>query len=126
MREPLAGTSLAVKDVIDVAGVVTGAGNPAYASDHEPAAKNAPAVDQLVAAGATVIGKTITGELAYSLAGGQHLLPHTGERGHIRGGSSAGSAAAVAAGCANLRWAPTLAARSACRRAIAGGSSAGP
>ncbi|MBV8928994.1 MAG: glutamyl-tRNA amidotransferase, partial [Mycobacteriaceae bacterium] len=98
---PLAGTTLAVKDVIDVAGVVTGAGNPAYARDHAPAVRSAPAVAQLVAAGATVIGKTICDELAYSLAGNNihYGTPlNVAAPGHIPGGSSSGSAAAVAAG----------------------------
>ena len=102
---PLAGTTLAVKDVIDVAGVVTGAGNPAYAHGHEPAVESAPAVRLLVAAGATVIGKTITDELAYSLAGTNihYGTPvNVAAPGHIPGGSSAGSAAAVAAGLCDL------------------------
>jgi amidase len=102
---PLAATSLAVKDVIDVAGVVTSAGNPAFARDHAPAVANAPAVAQLVAAGATVIGKTITDELAYSLAGTNihYGTPvNVAAPGHIPGGSSAGSAAAVAAGLCDL------------------------
>jgi amidase len=102
---PLARTVLAVKDVIDVAGVVTGAGNPRYAHDHEPAIENAPAVAQLVAAGATVIGKTITDELAYSIAGtNMHYGTPTNVAapGHIPGGSSAGSAAAVAAGLCDI------------------------
>jgi amidase len=102
---PLAGVSLAVKDVIDVAGVVTGAGNPAFARDHPPAAANAPAVQWLVDAGATVIGKTVADELAYSLAGTNihYGTPvNTAAPGHIPGGSSAGSAAAVAAGLCDL------------------------
>jgi amidase len=102
---PLSGTTLAVKDVIDVAGVVTGAGNPAYARDHAPATANAPAVAQLVAAGATVIGKTLSDELAYSLAGTNihYGTPvNMAAPGHIPGGSSAGSAAAVAAGLCDL------------------------
>ncbi|HME47048.1 amidase family protein [Mycobacterium sp.] len=102
---PLAGTTLAVKDVVDVAGVVTGAGNPAYARDHEPATENATAVAQLVAAGAIVVGKTITDELAYSIAGRNvHYGTPTNVAapGHIPGGSSAGSAAAVAAALCDL------------------------
>jgi amidase len=102
---PLAGTTLAVKDVIDVAGVVTGAGNPAYARDHAPATASAAAVTRLVAAGATVIGKTVTDELAYSLAGTNvhYGTPvNVAAPGHIPGGSSAGSAAAVAAGLSDL------------------------
>jgi amidase len=101
----LAARTLAVKDVIDVAGVVTGAGNPTYARDHGRAARSAPAVQRLVAAGATVIGKTITDELAYSLAGTNihyETAVNVAAPGHITGGSSAGSAAAVAAGLCDL------------------------
>ena len=101
----LAGATLAVKDVIDVAGTVTGAGNPTFAADRPPAKVHAEAVELLVAAGATVIGKTITDELAYSLAGTNvHFgTPvNTAAPGRIPGGSSAGSAAAVAAGLCDL------------------------
>jgi amidase len=102
---PLAGKTLAVKDVIDVAGVVSGAGNPTYARDHPPATANAPAVQRLIDAGATVIGKTICDELAYSLAGTNiHYGTPTNVAapGHLPGGSSSGSAAAVAAGMCDL------------------------
>jgi amidase len=102
---PLSGKTLAVKDVIDVASVVTGAGNPAYARDHKPAARSAPVVDQLVAAGATVVGKTICDELAYSVAGNNihYGTPvNVSAPGHTAGGSSSGSAAAVAAGLCDL------------------------
>ena len=101
----LAGVSLAVKDVIDVAGTVTGAGNPDFAADRTPAVAHATAVELLVGAGATVIGKTITDELAYSLSGtnvhfGTPVNPAA--PGRIPGGSSAGSASAVAAGLCDL------------------------
>jgi amidase len=102
---PLAGTRLAVKDLYDVAGTITGAGNPTYAAGQVAATSNATAVDLLVAAGASVIGKTITDELAYSLSG---TNVHDGTPvnvaapGRVPGGSSAGSAAAVAAGLADL------------------------
>ena len=102
---PLAGMTLAVKDVIDVADTVTGAGNPTWAATHAPAAAHASAVAALVAAGATVVGKTITDELAYSLSGTNvHLgTPiNVAAPGRIPGGSSAGSAAAVAAGLVDL------------------------
>jgi len=102
---PLEGTTLAVKDVIDVAGVVTGAGNPTFAATRAVATENAEAVERLVTAGATVVGKTITDELAYSLSGtnvhfGTPLNSAAPDR--IPGGSSAGSAAAVAAGLCDL------------------------
>lgn len=98
---PLAGVTLAVKDVIDVAGRVTGAGNPDLAASRAPADRSAPAVDALVAAGATVVGKTVTDELAYSLGGDNphFALPiNVAAPGRSTGGSSSGSAAAVAAG----------------------------
>jgi amidase len=101
----LAGKSLAVKDVIDVEGVVTGAGNPTFARDHAAASESACSVVQLVAAGATVVGKTITDELAYALSGTNvhYGTPrNVAAPGRIPGGSSAGSAAAVAAGLCDL------------------------
>jgi amidase len=102
---PLAGESLAVKDLFDVAGTVTGAGNPTFAAGREPAAASATAVQRLVDAGASVVGKTITDELAYSLAGTNvHFGTPTNVAapGRTPGGSSVGSAAAVAAGLVDL------------------------
>src|SRR4030095_15856890 len=102
---PLAGRTLAVKDVIDVAGRVTGAGNPVIAAQRPPAGRTAPVVQRLVDAGATVIGRTVTDELAYSVSRtnvplGTPVTP--AYPGHEPGGSSAGSAAAVAARLADL------------------------
>ena len=102
---PLAGRTLAVKDVIDVAGRVTGAGNPVIAAQRPPAGRTAPVVQRLVDAGATVIGRTVTDELAYSVSGTNvHLGTPVNPAypGHEPGGSSAGSAAAVAARLADL------------------------
>ena len=102
---PLDGVRLAVKDMFDVAGTVTGAGNPTFAAGRAPATTSAAAVQRLVAAGATVVGKTITDELAYSLSGTNvHFGTPRNVRapGHVPGGSSAGSAAAVAAGLVEL------------------------
>ena len=97
----LSGLSFAVKDLIDVAGSITGGGNPDWLRTHGPAARSAPAVEKLLAAGATLNGKTITDELAFSLEGvnahyGTPLNPACPDR--IPGGSSSGSASAVAAG----------------------------
>ena len=98
---PLSGLTFAVKDLIDVAGHVTGGGNPDWLRTHAAAARSAPAVDQLLAAGARLSGKTVTDELAFSLEG---VNAHYGTplnsacRDRIPGGSSSGSASAVAAG----------------------------
>jgi len=102
---PLAGVRLAVKDVIDVAGQVTGAGNPAFAAGRAPATVHAASVQRLLDAGASVVGKTVLDELAYSLDGRNlhHGTPvNVAAPGHLAGGSSSGSAAAVAAGEADL------------------------
>src|SRR5690242_9857571 len=61
--------AFAVKDLIDVAGHITGGGNPDWLKTHAPADRSAPAVTRLLAAGATLTGKTITDELAFSLEG---------------------------------------------------------
>ena len=98
---PLAGFDFAVKDLFDVAGVVTGFGNPDWARTHAPAAATAPVVLTLAQAGARLRGKTVTVELAYGLTGenvhyGTPVNPAAPDR--FPGGSSCGSAAAVAAG----------------------------
>lgn len=98
---PLAGLSFAVKDLFDIQGKVSFCGNPDWGRTHPAAAANAPIVDRLLAAGASVRGKTHTDELAYSINGEN---PHYGTPvnpnavGHIPGGSSSGSASAVAGG----------------------------
>ncbi|MGA7802760.1 MAG: amidase family protein, partial [Gammaproteobacteria bacterium] len=65
----LNGLGFAVKDLIDVAGCVTGGGNPDWAAGQKPASCSAPVVQMLLDAGASVIAKTITDELAFSLEG---------------------------------------------------------
>jgi amidase len=101
----LAGLSLAVKDIFDVEGYVTGWGNPAHAAEARPAPKNAPAVQALLDAGARFAGKTQTEELAFSMVGQNVHFPHPvnpAAPGRITGGSSSGSAAAVAGGLADI------------------------
>ena len=91
---PLHGVPLAIKDLADVAGAVTGAGSPKLAANR--AAQDAAVVARLRAAGAVVVGKTRTHEFAYGV-----LTPGTAnpwDLARIAGGSSGGSAAAVAAG----------------------------
>ncbi len=102
---PLAGLTLAVKDLYDVAGYPTGGGHPMLREATGPRQRNAPAVEMLLAAGARFIGKTQTDEFAYSMNGenahyGTPLNPRAA--GRIPGGSSSGSAAAVAAGLADI------------------------
>ncbi|TGG92092.1 amidase [Natronospirillum operosum] len=97
---PLDGLTFAVKDVIDVAGHVTGLGNPTWRQTHGPAPAHAQAVSTLLAAGARLIGRTHTDELAYSLAGQNAHYgtpPNPALPGAIPGGSSSGSASVVAA-----------------------------
>ncbi|MFT3803582.1 MAG: amidase [Burkholderiaceae bacterium] len=101
----LDGVRLGVKDLIDVGGDVTGGGNPDWAASHGPAARDAHCVGALRRAGARVAGKTISDELAFSLEGenAHYGTPrHPIDPGRLPGGSSGGSAAAVAWGEADL------------------------
>ncbi|AWB33714.1 amidase [Orrella marina] len=89
----LAGLAVGVKDIFDTADMPTGYGSSAY-EGHQPD-RDSWAVQRLRAAGAIIMGKTVTTEFAYTHAGptrNPHNLAHT------PGGSSSGSAAAVAAG----------------------------
>ncbi len=98
---PLAGLTCAVKDIYDVAGHKTGFGSPDWLRTHEPAARTAPAVQMLLDAGAHLVGKAHTEEMAWSLTGenAHYGTPvNVNAPGRIPGGSSSGSAAAVAAG----------------------------
>ncbi|MEO7403090.1 MAG: amidase family protein, partial [Burkholderiales bacterium] len=102
---PLAGLTCAVKDMYDIAGERASGGSPEWLSTHPPAAKHARAVQQLLDAGATIIGKTLCDELFYSVTGanaryGTPINPRA--LGRLPGGSSAGSAAAVAAGACDI------------------------
>lgn len=98
---PLAGLTFAAKDIYDVAGAKTGFGCPDWLRTHEPAARTAPAVQMLLDAGAHLVGKTHTEEMAWSLTGenAHYGTPiNINAPGRVPGGSSSGSAAAVAAG----------------------------
>lgn len=102
---PLTGETLAVKDIFDIAGLVTGGGNPQRASESSPAIKTAPAVQSLLDAGAHFIGKTQTDELAFSMMGRNAHFPYPvnpAAPDRVTGGSSSGSAAAVAGGLASI------------------------
>jgi amidase len=98
---PLAGLTFAAKDLFDVAGHPTGGGNPDWARAHPIPTRHAWAVQRLLDAGATLIGKTITDEVSLGILGenpfdGTPLNPRAPQ--HVPGGSSSGSASAVAQG----------------------------
>jgi amidase len=98
---PLSGLTFAAKDIFDIAGHVTGGGNPDWRASHQAAERTAWAVQVLVDAGATMVGKTITDEVTRGIFGenahdGTPVNPRA--PGRVPGGSSSGSAAAVAGG----------------------------
>ncbi len=105
-RGVLDGVRLAVKDLIDVQGATTGGGNPGWAASHPAAAtSDAACVAALRMAGARVVGKTVTDELAFSLEGENafHGTPrHPLAADRLPGGSSSGSVVAVAWGEADV------------------------
>jgi amidase len=102
---PLTGLGFAAKDIFDVEGQVCCCGNPDWLSSHAPATRTAPVITRLLDAGAALVGKTITDELAYSL-NGQNFHYGTPRNGgapdRIPGGSSSGSVSAVANGAADF------------------------
>jgi amidase len=98
---PLAGLTFAAKDIFDVAGYITGGGNPDWRATHAPAERTAWVIEALVEAGATMVGKTITDEITRGIFGeNAHYGTPVNPRapGRVPGGSSSGSAAAVAGG----------------------------
>lgn len=101
----LAGLGFAVKDLIDVAGWPTGGGNPDWPAYAGTPTRHAGVVAALLAAGASVVGKTITDEISLGILGEN---PHDGTPanpaapGRVPGGSSSGSAAAVAGGACDF------------------------
>src|SRR2546425_7815019 len=102
---PLAGLTFACKDLFDVAGYPTGGGNPDWARQHPIPSRHAWAVQRLLDAGATLIGKTITDEVSLGILGenpfdGTPLNPAAPDR--VPGGSSSGSASAVAQGLCDV------------------------
>lgn len=98
---PLRGLSFAAKDVFDIAGVPTGNGQPTWRQTHPAPERHAAVVAKLLDTGASLAGKTVCDEMCYSLAGdnvhyGAPVNPAAPDR--SIGGSSSGSAAAVAGG----------------------------
>ncbi|NRD07851.1 AtzH-like domain-containing protein [Rathayibacter agropyri] len=102
---PLGGLDVAVKDLFAIEGQRIGAGVPAYFAGARVEAATAPAVAQLLAAGASVRGIAQTDEFAYSIAGrnsGYGTPPNPAVPGAVPGGSSSGSATAVSLGQAAI------------------------
>ena len=96
---PLAGLTFGLKDLYAVAGHRTGFGSPDWLRTHPPAERSSSVLTRLLDAGATMVGRTHTEELAFSLTGenahyGTPINPAA--PGRVPGGSSSGSAAAVA------------------------------
>jgi amidase len=101
----LKGFTAAIKDLYDVAGYRTGGGSPEWLESTQPAETHAGAVQKLLDAGATIIGKTICDEFFYSISGanahyGTPVNPRAPSR--LPGGSSSGSAVACATGACDL------------------------
>jgi len=101
---PLAGIPIGVKDLEDAAGYVTTLGSVAYA-DRPPASSDSVLVSRLVSAGCVVVGKTNTPELGWKADTDNEIFGPTlnpWNLDHTPGGSSGGSAAAIAAGMVPL------------------------
>ncbi|MFC5470254.1 amidase [Cohnella suwonensis] len=101
----LKGMTFAVKDVFGIAGYVSGAGNPEWLRTGRAATRHSEAIVRLLAQGARLVGTTHTDELMYSLNGenahyGTPVNPKA--PGRIPGGSSSGSAVAVASGAVDF------------------------
>ncbi|CAA6658829.1 unnamed protein product [Spirodela intermedia] len=100
-RQPLAELRFAVSDSFDIKGYVTGFGNPDWKRTHEPASRTAVVVSCLLKQGATCVGRTVMDEFAFGITGenahyGTPTNPYVLQL--MPGGSSGGSAVAVAAG----------------------------
>ena len=102
---PLEGLTVAVKDLFAIAGFRIGAGNPTYLEEARPEKATAPAVADLLRAGASLRGIARTDEFAYSIAGDNAHYgtpPNGAVVGALPGGSSSGPASAVALGHADI------------------------
>uniref|UniRef100_A0A6M2EPY9 Amidase domain-containing protein n=1 Tax=Populus davidiana TaxID=266767 RepID=A0A6M2EPY9_9ROSI len=100
-KQTLAGLTFAINDIFELEDYVTGFGNPDWARTHEAAEKTAVTVTALLKNGAVCVGQTVMGELGFGVSGenmhyGTPINPEIPA--HVPGGSSSGSAVAVAAG----------------------------
>src|SRR6185503_7830288 len=98
---PLSGLTFGAKDIYDIAGHKTGFGSPDWLRTHPAATRTAPTVQRLLKAGADMVGRTHTDEMTFSLNGenAHYGTPvNVNAPGRIPGGSSSGSASAVAGG----------------------------
>ncbi|KAK9073956.1 hypothetical protein SSX86_006550 [Deinandra increscens subsp. villosa] len=99
-KQPLSGLTFAITDVFDVKEYVSGFGNPDWKRTHEEAGRTAVVITTLLQKGATCVGKTVMDELSFGITGeNSHYGTPTNPSmpSHIPGGSSSGSAVAVAA-----------------------------
>lgn len=102
---PLAGLTLGVKDIFDVAGYPSGWGNPMRLQQAGTATRTNSAVQRMLDSGARFAGKTQTEELAFSMIGQNVHFPHPinpRAPDRVTGGSSSGSAAAVGGGLVDI------------------------
>ena len=102
---PLSGLTFAAKDLFDVASYPTGGGNPDWAKYNPVPTRHSWAVQRLLDAGATLVGKTITDEVSLGIVGENAFYGtpiNVNAPGRVPGGSSSGSAAAVAAGLCDI------------------------
>ena len=98
---PLAGLTFGLKDIYDVAGHATGFGSPDWLVTHDVPLAHSVVAQRLLDAGARLLGKTHTEEMAFSITGenAHYGTPRNpAASGRVPGGSSSGSAAAVAGG----------------------------
>ena len=116
---PLSGLTFAAKDLFDVAGHPTGGGNPDWARSNPVPARHAWAVQRLLDAGATLIGKTITDEVRSASSARMRSMAHPsirGRRGECPAALRRARLPQSPPGFATRRSAPIRAARCACRR----------
>lgn len=102
---PLAGLTVVLKDMYAIVGQRTGGGNPDWLSSQLPAKEHAAVVLSLLDAGCRIVGKTICDEFFFSITGtnAHYGNPRNPKApGRLAGGSSSGSASAVAAGVSDL------------------------